>query len=300
MRLFIVTSRPESLPTELKGDLSVDAVHQSDEIRTFFEASVESRPETSRASVKGGGAMTVVTKGPRWIKKPGPGVAPGATATKAGALATESETASGQLATDQRGGVLFRIPIGRGAVYVLLDEYAWTNGGLDQGDNALVLAGLLESELQKAGVLAFDEYRHGHGRAESFLVFLVNLPGAKGLFWLSCIWLLLYYYGRNVRLKPVEVYVERQRRTAQEYIDAVAGIYERARAAPLVVLAVARRLRQVSRSSVENSPEVLALLETAQEYVDRAERPAAPTVAIGLVKQLIQVRKRNYGTRAAS
>ncbi len=46
-------------------------------------------------------------------------------------------------------------------------------------------------------------------------------------------------------------YVERERRTAQEYIDAVAQLYERARAAPLVVEAVARRLRQLARSAAE-------------------------------------------------
>ena len=33
--------------------------------------------------------------------------------------------------------------MGLGAVYILLDEFAWTNTGLDRGDNARVLAELL-------------------------------------------------------------------------------------------------------------------------------------------------------------
>jgi hypothetical protein len=182
---------------------------------------------------------------------------------------------------------------------VLLDEFAWTNSGLDQGDNARVLADILGREL-KGGVLALDEYRHGHGRAESFLVYLMHLPGSRALFWLGLIWCGLYYYGQNVRLKPQEPYVERERRTAQEYIDAVAQLYERARAAPLVVEAVARRLRQISRSSAECPPAVGALIESAQDYAKREERPATPSAAMDLVKKLIQLRKSIYGTRAAS
>ena len=79
---------------------------------------------------------------------------------------------------------MFRIPVGSGAVYVLLDEFAWTNTGLDQGDNARVLAEILGREI-RGGALAFDEYRHGHGRAESFLAYLLNLPGSSAIMWLG-------------------------------------------------------------------------------------------------------------------
>ena len=135
-----------------------------------------------------------------------------------------------------------------------------------------MLAEILGREI-RGGVLAFDEYRHGHGRAESFLTYLLNLPGSSAFMWLAAIWALLYFYGRNVRLKPVEAYVERERRTAQEYIDAVAQLYERARAAPLVVEAVARRLRQLSRSAAERPPAVDALLRSAEDYVKAGGAP---------------------------
>jgi hypothetical protein len=204
-----------------------------------------------------------------------------------------------QLAGDRRGGVFFRIPVGQGALYVLLDEFAWTNAGLDHGDNARVLAGLLDREIRD-GVLAFDEYRHGHGRMESFLTYFLNLPGSSPFLGCAAIWAVLYFYGRNVRLKPVEVFVDRQRRTAQEYVDAVAQLYERARAAPLVVEAVARRLRQVSRSSAERSPAVEALLKRAEIHSAAVERPSSPVASIHLVRDLIQLRKQIYGTRTVS
>jgi hypothetical protein len=194
---------------------------------------------------------------------------------------------------------LFRIPVGHGAAYVLLDDSAWTNTGFDQGDNAQVLAEVLAREL-RGGALAFDEYRHGHGRAESFLTYLGNLPGSSALLRLATLWVLLYVYGRNVRLKPVEPYREQERRTAQEYIDAVALLYERARAAPLVVDAVARRLRQVSRASAERPVAVDALLQRAEDTTQAGERPAVPRAAMDLVRELVQLRKRTYGTRTVS
>jgi hypothetical protein len=299
--LIIVTSEPQALPADLKQDLIPASISEVDEHHGFLDRGrVESRPEANPAPVTTGGTMEVEANGPRWIVSKSPAATPATTAKNAPKSTPESEVATWQLAADARGGVLFRIPVGQGAVYVLLDSIAWTNSGLDQGDNARVLAGVLDREVRAGGVLAFDEYRHGHGRAESFLVYLANLPGSTALFWLALSWAALYYYGRNVRLKPVEAFLERERRTAQEYIDAVAQLYERARAAPLVVEAVARRLRQLSRSAAQSLPEVDALLQTADDYVKKAERPVSPTAGIVLVKQLIQLRKKIYGTRAAS
>jgi hypothetical protein len=287
--LIVVTSSPLALAKEIGQNATVSTTERIDNRNPLFgQPSVESRPETTEAAVRTGASLVVESNGPRWT-----------ITNNAAKSANPSDASLWQLAADQRGGVLFRIPVRDGAIYVLLDEFAWTNTGFDQGDNARVLAEILGHE-RKGGVLAFDEYRHGHGRAESIVVFLFKLPGSTATFWLGATWLLLYYYGTNVRLKPVEAYVQHERRTAQEYIDAVAQLYERARAAPLVVEAVARRLRQLSRSAAQAPPAVDAILEAAQDYVKKEDRPAAPREAINLVEQLIQIRKKIYGTRAAS
>jgi hypothetical protein len=299
--LVVVTAEPAHLPAVLRRDLIPAAVIETAAATRSLsgELSVESRPETTGAPVKSGGTLVVESKGPRWnVAAPG-GTGPAAAKKEPPPRAGQGDPAGWQLAGEARGGVLFRIPVDQGAVYVLLDDFAWTNAGFDQGDNARVLAEILGHEL-RGGVLAFDEYRHGHGRAESFLSYLLKLPGSSAALWIGAIWVLLYSYGRNVRLKPVEPFVERQRRTAQEYIDAVAQLYERARAAPLVVEAVARRLRQVARSSAEAAPAVEEVLHRAAEYTKTADRPAAPTAATLLVKKLIQLRKRIYGTRTVS
>jgi hypothetical protein len=111
---------------------------------------------------------------------------------------------------------------------------------------------------------------------------------------------LLYFYGRNVRLRPVEEYVLVERRTTGEYIDALAQLYERARAAPLVVEAAARRLRQLARSAPGARPEVETLLQRAQAYSAQEERPAQPAAALRLVQELIHLRKQFYGSRTLS
>lgn len=299
--LIVVTTEPSSLPKSLRQDLNLLTLHEeaAEPASTLFQDSVDNRPETTRRPVKGGGIMTVETKGPRWKADPPKGPAPAKAAMGLLRPVEAVDPSRWQLAADATGGVLFRIPVGKGAVYILLDEFAWTNTGLDQGDNARVLAGILGREV-RGGVLAIDEYRHGHGRTESFLTYLLNLPGSSAIMWLAAIWGLLYFYGRNVRLRPVEAYVERERRTAQESINAVAQLYQRARAAPLVVEAVARRLRQIARTSAEPPPAVEKLLRDAETYAREQERPTSPTTAIRLVNELIQLRKRIYGTRTVS
>jgi hypothetical protein len=299
--LIIVTAAPRSLPRAVRKELIPATVIElaAQSASSIGEETVDNRPETALASVTGGGALSVASKGPRWKFSAAIKAAPAASTKGSPPPAQEAEPAQSQQAGDERGGVLFRFPIGRGAVYVLLDEFAWTNAGLDGGENAAVLAEILDREV-RGGVLALDEYRHGHGRTESFLAYLLTLPGASAFMGLAAIWGFLNVYGCNVRLKPVEPYVERQRRTSQEYIDAVAQLYGRARAAPLIVEAVARRLRQLTRSAAENPPAAVALLQSADSYVRAQERPAAPGHAIALVREIIQLRKRIYGSRTAS
>lgn len=324
--LIVVTSSPESLSSTFRQDVISAAIKDApnEPDRISFEWSVRDRPETSRAPVTSGGssALTVDADGPRWGASPAPEkTSPGTTAkppkpppstppkgttttTLPPNLAVTPDAAAAlarrQMAGDGRGGVLFRFPVGHGAVYVLLDDYAWTNAGLDHDQNARVLAGILGREVRPGGVLAIDEYRHGHGRTESFLTYTLGLPGASALIGLAIAWALAYVYGRNVRLRPVDTYAEPERRSAREYVEAVAQLYARARAAPLVVEAVARRLRQVARSSAEPPPELEAILRHALVYVEAANRPAVPKDAIKLVNQLIQLRKRFYGTRTVS
>jgi len=83
--------------------------------------------------------------------------------------------------------ILAKRPLGKGHLYLLLDGSVWANQGLDRADNAATLARILNETLSEHGVLAIDEYRHGYGRVESFASFLIALPGAAPLLWMSLI-----------------------------------------------------------------------------------------------------------------
>ena len=45
------------------------------------------------------------------------------------------------------------------SIYLLLDEHAWSNAGLDREDNAATLARILQRELQPGGVVAIEMAR---------------------------------------------------------------------------------------------------------------------------------------------
>ncbi len=315
--LIVVTADPATLPKTLRDDIFAPVMRSNavadvlrmvfkpvggekgsepDALPFVFAPTVPADPELVDVPALGLGSLSVQKAGQRglipsnqlWER------APDGRPDPSGAAARRW-----QWVADDQGGILYRIPIDRGAVYLLLDDYAWTNAGLDHGENAKVLAGILASQVQ-GGVIAVDEYRHGHGRAESFLTFLLSLPGARSALWLAGLWCLLYFYGRNVRLQPLTAYQQIERRTAREYIDAVAQLHARARAAPLAVEAVARRFRHLLRGPAEPATPAADLLRSSENYVTEGTRPPQPTRAMKLVNDLIRLRKQLYGSRTIS
>ncbi len=203
--------------------------------------------------------------------------------------------------SDSKGAVLLEKPIGRGRLIVLLDDFAWTNAGLDCGENAAVLARLLAAAAQAAQV-AVDEWRHGHGRAESFLTFALSLPGGTSFVVIAALIGLLFLGSANIRFGPAEPYEQPERRTVAE-LDRpfVVGArprhieIARARAAPLAVAGVAERMRNLAHLRGHVSPELAATLAAADDYVAGGERPVQPTAACTLVRELIRMRKLHYG-----
>lgn len=278
--LIVIASTAEGVPKLVREDLidtqtssAVAGSTASTPWQVVFEKAVDAKPETSRATFRGGVSLAVVRDGPRWSDLP----------------------PDWQQAGDGGGGVLFRIPLGEGAVYFLLDGFAWSNAGLDQGDNARVLSAVLERQLT-GGVIAFDEYRHGHGRAESLLGYIWSRPGAPTFLGMCLLLTALYFLGRNVRFGRAEPYLVPERRTSQEYIEAVAYLYRRARVAPMAVEAVEQRFRQLAMGRGELPQAARAALEEARRYVTRAERPSAPSVPTRLVTRLVRLRKQIYGS----
>ena len=246
--LIVVTTAPESCPKRCRQDLNLSTLTVAGSKPAGFLGlgSVDNRPETTQARRQERGksdgrtgrtALERLVARRSWLRSTSERTRRRQWKTRAWLV--------GNWPAISAAASCFASRSGKVAVYLLLDDFAWTNTGLDQGDNARVLAEILAREIGAECSRSMNTAMATAGH-ESFLTYLLNLPGSSAVMWLAAIWALLYFYGRNVRLKPVEAYVERERRTAQEYIDAVAQLYGRAQAATLVVEAVARRLRQVS------------------------------------------------------
>ncbi len=187
----------------------------------FGSSDVAAIPATSTATLPDKQMLTVRANGPRWPKTP-------------------EHTEAGR---DVHGVVWVRKEIGKGSLYLLLDDFAWTNAGFDADGNAKTLAAILSREVH-AGVFGFDEYRHGHGRAESFAAYLLRLRGGTAFCLIAALLVGLFLLGRNIRFGSPEPYVVVERRSAREYVEAAAFLNERARAAPLAVESIVRRLRR--------------------------------------------------------
>jgi hypothetical protein len=296
--LVVITTDPSTLPKAFIDDLfpstagsfakpaQANTASRGEEEPSLFRSVVPANPPTSAVVLPGNQSLTVRADGPRWSKS-----------------VTGGESAT---AADVKGVVWLRKPVGKGAVYVLLDDFAWTNSGFDGAGNANALAAVLSQELRKGsgsvgqqgqgGVFAFDEYRHGHGRVESFAAYLMKLPGGNAFFLMALVLGGVYLLGKNVRFGPPETFVQLERRTAREYVEAAAFLNERARAAPLAVESILRRVRAIGARRGHSSVEMDELLFRAERFVATGERPANPSEVCVLVRRIIALRKKLYGS----
>jgi hypothetical protein len=108
---------------------------------------------------------------------------------------------------------------------------------------------------------------------------------------------LVWLWAKNQRLGPAEEFREPERRTTREYIDAIAGMHQRARAAGLSVRAVRQRLEHLLSQRMQQPKQVTRLLQQADSHIALQGRPANPVEEIQLVRELIRTRKELYGSR---
>jgi hypothetical protein len=205
--------------------------------------------------------------------------------------------ATWEVAGDEKGSVYLRITVGKGAVVILLDDLAFSNDGLDAGENPNAIRSILEREV-RAGVLALDEARHHSGRAGSYLTALASLPGARFTLWYGALLLAFFVLAANVRLGPPLPFQLPERRSAREYVEAMAGIYERARGAPLMVEAVAARTAQLARRrGLGEQPAIAAGCARAARYAGGGEREKVPTEAMEIIAELLSARREALGAQ---
>lgn len=179
---------------------------------------------------------------------------------------------------DRRGSLVVRYRYGRGSVLGIADASVFENAALGRIDDAR-LAYLAGQPSKPGGVVAFDEAVRGDIIERAWYDALdgPELAGLGVAAVAALLWLLsgIVQFGPAVRLTPA------REPTSEEFIDAVAALYGRARArdhARDALVAAARRAleraprtpensdlsKQVDALAVEPVPDDAALIAVAQ------------------------------------
>jgi hypothetical protein len=130
------------------------------------------------------------------------------------------------LLADKSGPIVVRKSEGKGEVIAVADEQMFTNAGIAAADNARLAYALALPRNGRA--VAFDESIHGHLIPEHWWQ-LVPRPFLVAVA-LTLAAVALAAIGSAVRLGPPLVPRARREVTSSEYIDALAALFERARA----------------------------------------------------------------------
>lgn len=161
------------------------------------------------------------------------------------------------------GVVAMTYPYGKGEMVAISAPNAFSNANLAHDDNARFATNVLGTH----GPVAFDERVHGYAIDKSFWSALPAPVHAAA--WLVLALLILAAIGANVRFAPPLSLEEPDERDSSHYLDAVASLLARARAARTAVADFAddamRRARR--RYGLPPQADVSAVVQRA----DRAE-----------------------------
>lgn len=120
--------------------------------------------------------------------------------------------------------------VGRGTVVVVGDEWAMSNAGLKAADNLQLALDLATSK--SGGPIVFDEFHHGYAAGGGALARLGT--GARLSLVQLCVAALVLLLAARRRLGTPQEAVETARRSPVEYVQSLAALLRRAKAAPRV------------------------------------------------------------------
>jgi hypothetical protein len=137
------------------------------------------------------------------------------------------------LASDEHGWLAAWVPTDEGGAVVLADEGCARNDRLLEADNAAILVAIA-MHAAGGGVIAFDEYHHGHTGGESPLAWL-HTTRAWPVLWHAAAIGFLILLGTRRRLGPPRLSREEKRRRPAEFVEAFARLAAASRATGLAV-----------------------------------------------------------------
>ena len=199
------------------------------------------------------------------------------------APAPEKVSARETLLEDEGGAVLVRCALGKGAVFVVSEVEIFSNERLDQADNAILAVNLVAAAGRPTRVL-FDEYHHGL-RLRSTVPGDLNYAAFPAAMWLAALALVIFLSGYFWRFGRPTPALSPPRRSALEYVAALATLYQSAEAGGLAVSLVGGEFR---RRLTEHLP--LPLLTPDEALVEAAgSRGLSPSRLEALLRRLAAV-----------
>lgn len=130
---------------------------------------------------------------------------------------------------------------GDGEIFLSADAEMFANGRLGERDNLRFVANLVWLNAP-GGTVYFDEYHHGYKDPSRGSSGVDAAPLNRSL-WVVALGAALYLFGRGVRFgRPVPVF-DPKRRTAMEYVEALADLFGRAEAEQWALQKIAATFR---------------------------------------------------------
>jgi hypothetical protein len=178
---------------------------------------------------------------------------------------------------NDKTNIMVEFPFGSGKIIYLSDPYIVSNAGIKLADNARLATNLVSSS---SGVIAFDEYHHGYGSAESALLnYFLQTPIAFVVIQVAIvIFAILFTQSRRFG-RPLSA-SNPNRLSKLEYVSAMAELQESAKAYDLALENIYSSFRRRAARSLGIDLSQIKSHELAQRIAERAGSSTSKVEAI--------------------
>ena len=128
--------------------------------------------------------------------------------------------------------ILVEAPFSEGRVIILADPFIVANNGISMADNSRLAINLVTS---RPGLIAFDEYHHGHGANNNQLIQYFEGTPVIAIFFQCVLVVALVFVSQSRRFARPVPEPEPSRLSKLEYVSAMAELQQRTRAYDLAV-----------------------------------------------------------------
>ena len=162
--------------------------------------------------------------------------------------------------------ILVEAPFAEGRVIILSDPYIVSNAGISLVDNSRLAVNLVAAG---EGLVAFDEYHHGHGATNNRLFAYFEGTPVIAMFLQFGLLLALVFFSQSRRFARPVPRPEPSRLSKLEYVSAMAELQERTRAFDLAIENIYADFRRRASMLLGLDNTIATRTEIAQRVAER-------------------------------